>query len=76
MTTDLTLPASLLAPQPRGRKCVRCGGSLYRDEDGDWRCFSCCRLYAPPEHVEPEARVGRGVKMNIGRRAADKGVAR
>lgn len=29
-------------------KCGRCGGALYLDGDGEWRCVSCNRPATPP----------------------------
>jgi len=58
------LPSWLLREEPsvdRGTTCPRCEGLLYRDEYGDWGCYTCgwqgYRHYQGPEIT------GRGLRL-------------
>ena len=75
MTVDLTLPASLLAPQPRGRVCPRCGKRAFPHLDRDYiDCLHCGEVFVGMALDIPQ--VGHGAHMKIGQRQADRGIER
>lgn len=49
-------------------RCERCGGPLWRDEDGDASCLTCGRPVYRVKPLDATATRGSGLVLRNGRR--------